>query len=90
MTGLLILHMSQRSNNYFKYKFTQGLFFLIAGFPSLASNCEFKNKLKSPAKINVFSKVTSNFYKSEDKLFKRETCSVSILAFWKCIKTKFT
>ena len=63
---------------------------MIAGFPPLASNFEFKNKLKSPAKIKFFSKVTSNFSKSEDKLFKTETCSVSVLALYKFIKTKLT
>ena len=56
----------------------------------MASNFEFKNKVKSPAKIKFFSKVASNFSKSEDKLFKTETCSVSVWALYKFIKTKFT
>ena len=61
-----------------------------AGFPPLASNFEFKKKLESPPKITFFSKVTSNFSKNKDKLFKTETHSVSVLALYKFIKTKFT
>ena len=63
---------------------------MTAGFPPLASNFEFKNKLKSPAKINFSSKVTSKFSKSEGKLFKTETCSDSVLALYKFIRTKPT
>ena len=56
----------------------------MAGFPPLASDVEFKNKLKSPAKINFFSKVKSKFSKREDRLFKTET----VLALYKFIKRK--
>ena len=58
--------MSQRSYDWISLAED---FFLIAGFPPLPSNFEFKNKLKSPAKIKLFSKVMSNFSKSEDELF---------------------
>ena len=60
--------------------------FLVAGFYPLASNFELKNKLKSPAKITFFSKVTSKFSKSEDNLFKTEDCSISVLQLYKFIK----
>ena len=63
---------------------------MVAGFPPLTSNLEFKNKLRSPAKIEFLSKFTSKFFKSEDKLFKTKTCAVSVLALYKFIKTKST
>ena len=82
--------MSQRSYDSFNWRNLANYFFLIGRFPSLASNFEFKNKLKSPAKINFSSKVTSKFSKSEGKLFKTETCSDSVLALYKFIRTKPT
>ena len=48
--------MSQRSYDSFNWRNLANYFFLIGGFPPLASNSEFKNKLKSPAKINFLSK----------------------------------
>ena len=67
---------------------------LVTGFliphMSQASNFKFKNKLKPPSKMAFFSKVKSNFSKSEDKLFKTETYSVSVFALYKFIKTNFT
>lgn len=57
---------------------------MIAGFTPLASNFKFRDKLKSPAKINFFSKVKSKFSKREDRLFKTET----VLALYKFIKRK--
>ena len=56
----------------------------------MVSNFEFKIKLQSPAKINLLSKVKSTFSKSENKLLKTGTCTVSVLALYNFIKTKST
>ena len=61
----------------------------MAGFPPLASNFEFKNKLKSPTKI-IFFKVTSKFCKRKDKLFRVEIYPIFAFSLWKFIKMKST
>ena len=73
MTGFLSHNMSQRFYDSFNW-ISLAKDFFMAGFPPLASDVEFKSKLKSPAKIKFFLKLNQNFLNmrigySKQKLF---------------------
>ena len=78
MTGFLSHNMSQRFYDSFNW-ISLAKDFFMAGFPPLAPDFAFKNKLKSPAKIKFFLKLNQNFlnvrigYSALYKFIKRKT-----------------